>query len=146
MLQCFRLLQFSILFVHFDCESKNNKNENIFLSFPADAPVCTSSVVMLVGASLEESVSVPCRVNADPPDVDFEWTFSSSGERFEVPHGHYTTLHDNNGNNNSRNNHGDSSRSTFVQPNEPHSESDGEFIVILFGVGEIEIHRKGSYL
>lgn len=30
-------------------------------------------------------------MNADPPDVEFEWSFSSSGERFEVPHGHYTT-------------------------------------------------------
>lgn len=34
-------------------------------------------------------------MNADPPDVEFEWSFSSSGERFEVPHGHYTTVQDN---------------------------------------------------
>lgn len=48
----------------------------------------------VVGASLDESITVPCRVNADPPDVEFEWSFSSSGERYEVPAGHYTTMQD----------------------------------------------------
>lgn len=66
---------------------------NIF----TDSPVCAVSSVTVIGASIEESISVPCRVNADPPDVEFEWSFSSSGERFEVPHGHYTTVQDNNG-------------------------------------------------
>lgn len=72
-----------------------------FLSFLSsnalftDSPVCAASSVTIVGASIEESISVPCRVNADPPDVEFEWSFSSSGERFEVPHGHYTTVQDN---------------------------------------------------
>lgn len=59
-----------------------------------DSPVCASSSLTVVGASLDESISVPCRVNADPPDVEFEWSFSTSGERFEVPHGHYTTVQD----------------------------------------------------
>lgn len=57
-----------------------------------DAPVCSSSAVMVIGASLEEAVSIPCRVNSDPPDIDFEWTFSSSGEHFEVPSGHFATI------------------------------------------------------
>lgn len=81
-----------------------------------DAPVCTTPSVTVVGASLEESISVPCRVIADPSDITFEWTFSSSGERFEVPHGHYTTVQD--GNN------GDT-RSTIIESNETHAESDG---------------------
>lgn len=54
--------------------------------------MCTTSTVTLVGASLEESVPVPCKVNADPSDVSFEWTFSSSGEHYEVPPGHYSTV------------------------------------------------------
>lgn len=114
--------------------------------FLSDAPVCASSVVVLVGASLEESVSVPCRVNADPPDVDFEWTFSSSGERFEVPHGHYTTLQDHSGNNNSRNNHGDGARSTFVQPNESHSESDGKIFAFDNDDNMTTIHNQSYTL
>jgi hypothetical protein len=56
------------------------------------APVCTSNVVLAIGASLEESVHIPCRVNANPPKMTFEWTFSNSGERFEVPPGHHITL------------------------------------------------------
>lgn len=78
-------------FVHF--------NRLHLLHFPisifTDSPVCVASSIAVVGASIEESISVPCRVNADPPDVEFEWSFSSSGERFEVPHGHYTTVQDN---------------------------------------------------
>lgn len=46
----------------------------------------------VVGASLEESVPIPCRVNSDPPEIEFEWTFSSSGEHFEVPSGQYATV------------------------------------------------------
>lgn len=59
-----------------------------------DAPVCSSSVIGVIGASLEEAVPIPCRVNSDPPEIDFEWTFSSSGEHFEVPSGHYATIQD----------------------------------------------------
>lgn len=55
----------------------------------SDAPVCAAQSVTIVGASLEESVVVHCRVNADPPDVEFEWIFSNSGERIESSHGQY---------------------------------------------------------
>jgi hypothetical protein len=48
--------------------------------------------VTIVGASIDESVSIPCRISADPSKVSFEWTFSNSGERYEVPSGHYTTI------------------------------------------------------
>ncbi|XP_046806655.1 putative uncharacterized protein DDB_G0282133 isoform X1 [Lucilia cuprina] len=56
------------------------------------APVCSTNAVIVIGASLEEAVPIPCRVNSDPPEIDFEWTFSSSGEHFEVPSGHYATI------------------------------------------------------
>lgn len=84
--------------------------------------MCVESSVTVVGASLDESISVPCRVNADPPDVEFEWSFSSSGERFEVPHGHYTTVQDVNVNG------ADGSRgaSMFYDSEETHGETDGK--------------------
>lgn len=72
----------------------------------------------MVGASLEESISVPCRVIADPSDVTFEWTFSSSGERFELPHGHYTTVQQESNSADARN--------TIIESNETHAESDGK--------------------
>lgn len=97
-----------------------------------DAPVCITPSVTVVGASLEESISVPCRVIADPSDVTFEWTFSSSGERFEVPHGHYTTVQD--GNN------GDT-RSTIIESNETHAESDGTLYIYVLVYVEMHIFR-----
>lgn len=65
---------------------------SVVVVFIPDAPVCTTTSIVIVGASLEESISIPCRIIADPSFVTFEWTFSSSGERFEVPHGHYATV------------------------------------------------------
>ncbi|XP_046395125.1 nephrin-like [Ischnura elegans] len=47
--------------------------------------------IMVVGASLEERLSVRCEVSADPPDVAFSWQFSNSGEGFEVPSGRHAS-------------------------------------------------------
>lgn len=94
--------------------------------------MCAESSVSMVGASLDESISISCRVNADPPDVEFEWSFSSSGERFEVPHGHYATVHDNS----VAGTDGSKSASVFYDSEETHGESDGmhpiEMIIITF--------------
>lgn len=87
-----------------------------------DSPVCVESSVTVVGASLDESISIPCRVNADPPDVEFEWSFSSSGERFEVPHGHYTTIQDVSMNGAD----GQKDASAFYDSEETHGENDGK--------------------
>lgn len=46
----------------------------------------------IVGASIDESVTIACRISADPVKVSFEWTFSNSGERYEVPSGHHSTI------------------------------------------------------
>lgn len=85
-----------------------------------DAPVCSSSTIGVIGASLEEAVPIPCRVNSDPPEIDFEWTFSSSGEHFEVPSGHYATIQDPTMTTSS------DVRHTVVESNETHFESYGK--------------------
>lgn len=95
--------------------------------FPTDSPVCVSSSVQIVGASLDETVSVPCRVNADPPDVEFEWSFSTSGERFEVPHGHYTSVQDINMDRGD----GLKSASTLYDSGETYGERSGKYPGIL---------------
>ncbi|KAH8359097.1 hypothetical protein KR093_004246, partial [Drosophila rubida] len=82
---------------YYACSAANDRGEtqsalvNLRIRY---APVCSSSTVGVIGASLEEAVPIPCRVNSDPPEIDFEWTFSSSGEHFEVPSGHYATIQD----------------------------------------------------
>lgn len=49
----------------------------------------------IVGASIDESLAIPCRISADPADVSFEWTFANSGERYEVPSGYHTSTSQN---------------------------------------------------
>lgn len=48
------------------------------------APVCRSSEMVIVGASLGETLKIRCQVTADPNDVSFVWQFNNSGENFEV--------------------------------------------------------------
>lgn len=115
-----------------------------------DSPVCAESSVSMVGASLDESISISCRVNADPPDVEFEWSFSSSGERFEVPPGHYATVHDG-----VAGTDGSKSASVFYDSEETHGESDGmhsiEIIIIFllafdFFLSFKMLHRHDPYI
>ncbi|XP_052836272.1 LOW QUALITY PROTEIN: uncharacterized protein LOC128252530 [Drosophila gunungcola] len=102
------------------CSAANDRGET--QSAPVNlriryAPVCSSSTITVIGASLEEAVPIPCRVNSDPPEIDFEWTFSSSGEHFEVPSGHYATIQDPTMTTTS------DVRRTVVESNETHFES-----------------------
>lgn len=92
--------------------------------FITDAPVCSTNAVIVIGASLEEAVPIPCRVNSDPPEIDFEWTFSSSGEHFEVPSGHYATIQE-------ATTTGDIHR-TIVESNDTHFETYGKLMLIFF--------------
>ncbi|XP_030239425.1 uncharacterized protein LOC115562305 isoform X2 [Drosophila navojoa] len=102
------------------CSAANDRGEtqsalvNLRIRY---APVCSSSTIGVIGASLEEAVPIPCRVNSDPPEIDFEWTFSSSGEHFEVPSGHYATIQDPTMTTSS------DVRHTVVESNETHFES-----------------------
>lgn len=100
--------------------------------------MCVSSSVAVVGASLDESISVPCRVNADPPDVEFEWSFSSSGERFEVPHEHYASVQDIN----IGGTDGSKSASTLYDSGETYGESGGKFPICLLNQTEPDKRTK----
>ncbi|XP_030369945.1 uncharacterized protein LOC115620710 [Scaptodrosophila lebanonensis] len=110
---------------YYACSAANDRGEtqsalvNLRIRY---APVCSSSSVSVIGASLEEAVPIPCRVNSDPPEIDFEWTFSSSGEHFEVPSGHYATIQDPTTTTTS------DVRRTIVEANETHFESYVETI------------------
>lgn len=121
-LRAFRIVH-SILFFFSISKSKTIFQVLLYYLLFTDSPVCVESTVVIVGASLDESISVPCRVNADPPDVEFEWSFSSSGERFEVPHGHYTTVQDVS----VVGTDGSKSASIFYDSEETHGESDGKY-------------------
>ena len=45
-----------------------------------DAPMCIVAA-SVQGVALKESLNLTCRVNADPPNVTFHWTFNNSVRR-----------------------------------------------------------------
>ncbi|XP_073816419.1 LOW QUALITY PROTEIN: sidestep III [Musca autumnalis] len=101
------------------CSAANDRGEttsamvNLRIRY---APVCSTNTLVVIGASLEEAVPIPCRVNSDPPEIEFEWTFSSSGEHFAVPSAHYATIQE------TTTTTGDIHR-TIVESNDTHFET-----------------------
>ncbi|XP_061400254.1 synaptogenesis protein syg-2-like, partial [Musca vetustissima] len=101
------------------CSAANDRGEttsamvNLRIRY---APVCSTNTLVVIGASLEEAVLIPCRVNSDPPEIEFEWTFSSSGEHFAVPSAHYATIQE------TTTTTGDIHR-TIVESNDTHFET-----------------------
>ncbi|UYV66092.1 hypothetical protein LAZ67_4000194 [Cordylochernes scorpioides] len=45
-----------------------------------DAPVCRRDVPTVYGVARHETAEVECSVDADPPDVEFRWSFNSSAD------------------------------------------------------------------
>lgn len=54
-------------------------------------PTCKSNTEGLIGAMKKETVQVICEMAADPPKVEFHWTFNNSGvEVIHVPRSRFT--------------------------------------------------------
>ena len=52
-----------------------------------DVPVCKTPKPKIYGVSKRELVNVLCQVEANPPEVEFKWTFNNSAEMIKVPVG-----------------------------------------------------------
>jgi hypothetical protein len=50
----------------------------------ADAPTCKANQTRLHGVAKQEKASISCEVEANPPDVQFRWTFNNSAESVDV--------------------------------------------------------------
>lgn len=53
--------------------------------------MCRDNEMIIIGASLDESLKVRCHVAADPNDVTFVWQFNNSGESFDVSPARFAT-------------------------------------------------------
>ncbi|CAG2058047.1 unnamed protein product [Timema podura] len=53
-------------------------------------PTCKDDREELLGALKQETVTLRCEVDANPPLVTFHWTFNNSGDQSEVPPARYT--------------------------------------------------------
>ncbi|KAF7990771.1 hypothetical protein HCN44_000576 [Aphidius gifuensis] len=72
---------------NYSCLASNSRGETASSIVPLRvqfAPVCMTSDVTIIGASLDESVKIRCQVEADPIEVEFTWEFNNSGENFEL--------------------------------------------------------------
>ncbi|XP_069941760.1 nephrin-like [Cherax quadricarinatus] len=54
------------------------------------APVCRSGQVIYHGAAKYEKVNIPCKLDAHPKPLGYQWTFNNSGESVDIPKNHIT--------------------------------------------------------
>ncbi|XP_058463277.1 hemicentin-1 isoform X2 [Malaya genurostris] len=56
------------------------------------APTCAPNQQRVYGVAKQENAEIRCIVDANPPDVDFKWTFNNSAESIDVQASHISRL------------------------------------------------------
>ncbi|XP_037957726.1 neural cell adhesion molecule 1-A [Teleopsis dalmanni] len=73
---------------NYACSAINDEGETVsnqLLLRVKYTPICRHlDRVILIGASKDETVEVPCEVQADPPPRTFRWKFNNSGETLDI--------------------------------------------------------------
>lgn len=57
-----------------------------------DAPTCAPNQTRIHGVAKQENAQIKCIVDANPPDVEFKWTFNNSAESIDVAASHVSRL------------------------------------------------------
>lgn len=57
----------------------------ILLLIFIDAPACRPNQIRVHGVAKLENANISCDVDANPPKVQFRWTFNNSAESIDVP-------------------------------------------------------------
>ncbi|KAI8116454.1 Nephrin [Lucilia cuprina] len=60
--------------------------------FTRNAPTCVPNQPRIYGVAKQEDAKIKCSVDANPPDVDFTWTFNNSAESIDVATNHISRL------------------------------------------------------
>lgn len=55
---------------------------------PTVAPTCKPNQTKVHGVAKQEKANISCQVDANPPEVQFRWTFNNSAESIDVAAGH----------------------------------------------------------
>lgn len=55
------------------------------------APVCRPGQTKVYGVARQETVKIPCDVEANPGDVQFIWKFNNSDDTVDIPQSHTAT-------------------------------------------------------
>lgn len=89
------LNEFRVIFYAITSRMAQNSLSDLSYTDPrctlfADAPVCIQEREEVYGALKQETVTLRCRVDANPPVAAFHWTFNNSGDQTDVPSEKYT--------------------------------------------------------
>ena len=57
-------------------------------NFFSVAPTCKPNQTKIHGVAKQEKANISCQVDANPPKVEFRWTFNNSAESMDVASGH----------------------------------------------------------
>ncbi|XP_044744412.1 nephrin-like isoform X1 [Coccinella septempunctata] len=52
------------------------------------APTCTPKQINIYGVAKQEKAQITCQVDANPPDIQFKWTFNNSADSVDVAQSH----------------------------------------------------------
>ncbi|XP_016840806.1 nephrin isoform X1 [Nasonia vitripennis] len=55
------------------------------------APTCKPNQTKVHGVAKQEKASISCEVDANPPEVDFRWTFNNSADSVDLDRSHVST-------------------------------------------------------
>lgn len=65
-----------------------NNNKIITNTHIIDAPTCAPNQPRIYGVAKQENAQIKCVVDANPPEVEFKWTFNNSAESIDVAASH----------------------------------------------------------
>ncbi|CAL1684767.1 unnamed protein product [Lasius platythorax] len=54
-------------------------------------PVCQHGQTRVFGVARQETASIPCELEANPPEVSFTWKFNNTMEAVDIPQAHVTS-------------------------------------------------------
>jgi len=81
---------------NYSCRAQNSEGRSSSNKIQVEVkykPVCKSKALEMIAVSHGEEVFVPCRISANPPEVEFHWYFNSSDnkEYIDLPISQYSS-------------------------------------------------------
>uniref|UniRef100_A0A1A9ZZ50 Ig-like domain-containing protein n=1 Tax=Glossina pallidipes TaxID=7398 RepID=A0A1A9ZZ50_GLOPL len=76
---------------NYTCVGFNSEGEGTSAPFSLNilyAPTCLPNQPRIYGVAKQEDAKIRCSVDANPPDVEFSWTFNNSAESIDVAANH----------------------------------------------------------
>ncbi|CAO1431490.1 unnamed protein product [Diamesa hyperborea] len=80
---------------NYSCVGYNAEGDGESLPFELNvmyAPTCAPGQPRVYGVAKQENAQIKCIVDANPPEVDFKWTFNNSAESIDVAASHVSRL------------------------------------------------------